>query len=179
MNSSLLSLVLSALFCLPNIALAQRRPPQDDTRRIDRLERAVDSLSERVTYLEDLLNANPLPPPRENLNVCMLVDAGYSKTFLGSGKTKLDAEFNAQQNCAKAVSPSFCVGGASQLKCDDSLSSNAIGFVCVVVDAGYKKTFRGEGRTAFEAEANAKIACQSSVSPSYCGKVTARCEEVF
>ena len=102
---------------------------------------------------------------------CLVTDSGYNKSFLGSGTTQLDAEFNAKKACQSAVSPSYCTVTP---KCDNT-RDGAQGAVCVITDSGYNKSFRGEGSTPIAAEANAKASCQASVSPSYCA-VTARCE---
>lgn len=48
----------------------------------------------------------------------------------------------------------------------------AAGYTCMLVDSGYSKTFYGKGRTALEAEFEAKQACSKEVSSSYCQKAT-------
>lgn len=188
MFANCVKLIITTLLFVPHFANAQRspRPPIDESRRLDRLERAVENLQDevytlgrRVSYLEDLIGNNPLPPPQELTHVCLIIDSGYSKAFVGIGKTKIDAEFQAQQNCAKGAHPTYCTGASAKMKCDDTLSSRGRGFVCVVTDTGYGKVFRGEGITAVAAEGAAKQACQAGAHPTYCGNVTARCEEQF
>jgi hypothetical protein len=105
-------------------------------------------------------------------SVCLLTDSGYSKTFLGKGATKLDAEFDAKRQCSSAIHSSYCASG--RLKCDDVVPAQVV--TCVITDTGYSKIFRGSGDSALEAEANAKIECQKSVNASYCAPAAVRCE---
>jgi hypothetical protein len=148
--------------------------------RVNLLEQQVSELNRSLGILQkrvDELSSFPPSAPVEMVAACMVIDSGYSKTFLGVGKSKLDAEYSARSACQSTVSASFCSNHA-QLKCDDNFKPPyARGFVCMVTDSGYSKTFRGVGRTAIEAEARAKQICQSSVSAVYCGHVSARCEE--
>lgn len=119
------------------------------------------------------LNQQPSPAPAPSSGFsCMLVDAGYSKTFLGKGTSRLAAEAEVRQNCGKVVNSSYCNGA---IKCAQP-EHNSTGAFCLMTDAGYGKTFSGEGTDIVEAEANAKIKCQSSVNSSYCGNVSAKCE---
>ncbi|MCE3009680.1 MAG: hypothetical protein LW875_03600 [Proteobacteria bacterium] len=132
----------------------------------------IENLNRRLERLE--FGGGPINP-RENVSVCMLVASSFLKTYLGTGKNKMDAEYSARESCQKGVHSSFCRSGA--LKCDSNLDtafeSEA---VCLVTAATYGRTYRGEGRTAIEAEAKAKQACQEDVHASYCGNVKARCE---
>ncbi|MCB0384496.1 MAG: hypothetical protein KDD43_03815 [Bdellovibrionales bacterium] len=184
----LCALALVATFTVPSFAeVARPRPPRPDLEyRVDRLERESAEIRrtlQQILYrLDELENHGPVPPPvpgNELVHSCLVVDSGYNKTFLGQGKSQLDAEFEARQSCQKSVSASYCAGNA-MLKCDTNKDAYQIEkYVCVLTDSGYNKTFRGEGETAVAAEANAKVSCQSSVSASYCGKVEPRCEPVY
>lgn len=180
-------ILLLLLVVAPSLAVAQRDIDRDSQQRLVRLERSVsqlqrtvDDLSYRLQRVEDLLDdggrRQPLPPVDVTF-ACMIVDSGHTKTFLGTDKSKIDAEYNARNKCSQSVHSSYCANG--KLTCDDNLDSRGRGYVCVVTDSGNGRTFRGEGITSVAAEANAKMACQSSVHSSYCGNVIARCEEVF
>jgi len=144
-----------------------------------------DHLEQRVRYLEDIIRQHEYrlsqiesggyqPPPPYKGHSCMIIDSGYSKVFFGQGRSQLQAETEARQECGKAVHPTYC-GGA--IKCTDGQSEpRARGYFCVVKDSGYGKVFSGEGDDIVEAEYKAKFACQSAVHPSYCGRVAANCE---
>lgn len=182
------------LLTLPTLVFAQSdrrpdRPLRDDDGRIGRLERSVhqlerenSNLHQRLSRIEDILRddhgggGGPYPPPANEIFACMLVDSGYTKTFLAEGRSVLDAEYNVKQKCGQSVHASYCNGG--RLECDSNKNSRARGYVCMITDSGYSKSFRGEGPTSLSAEANAKISCQSSVHPSYCGNIQPRCEEI-
>lgn len=149
--------------------------------RVGQLERQVFEMNRALTILQkrvdDLSYYPPANTPAEAIAACMIVDSGYSKTFLGTAKTKLDAEYNARMACQNNVSAGFCTGISAHLKCDDNFKPPyASGYVCMITDSGYSKIYRGTGRTAVEAEAKAKQSCQSAVSAGFCGKVEARCE---
>jgi hypothetical protein len=184
------------LITVPTLAFAQRDRRPDDRRpdappareddRIRRLERDVlflqresDDLKARLNRVEDFLDdrGGHRPPPRDLKNICMLIDSGYSKTFLAEANSKLDAEYNVRQKCAANVHASYCQAG--KLKCDTNQDSRGRGFVCMITDSGYSKNFRGEGVSLVAAEATARISCQNSVHASYCVNVAARCEEIY
>lgn len=144
-------------------------------------EQQLNMALNKINSLENLLTSlNPLPPPTPIYNSkisCMLVDTGYSKTFLGSGRNNLEAEIEARQACGNEINASYC---KSEVKCSDGQNTSpyGTGFLCMIIDSGYGRTYKGEGLSLVEAEANAKIACQSEINPRHCGKVTARCEVV-
>jgi len=186
LKNSRACLCLLFLFIAPSFAIAQvdRRPPPpghgyDDSSRVIRLERKVDELNRRLLRVENFLDnggGGGGRPPHNGVHMCMLVDSGYSKTFLAEGKSQLDAEYNVRQKCAQTVSSSYCASG--KLKCDNNYNSRGQGFMCVIRDTGYSRNFRGEGLTGVAAEASARISCQASVSASYC-QAAARCEENY
>lgn len=149
--------------------------------RLNQTEYQLNIALSKIDAIERLLNTvNPLPPPpppyRTSIS-CLLVDSGYSKTFLASGRNRLEAEVEVRKVCSQSVHSSYCNGS---IKCDDTQNSPpyARGFICMVTDSGHGRSFKGEGTTMIEAEAKAKMACQSSVHASYCGNVTARCEAI-
>lgn len=185
----------------PNPRDPRDRPPHHEPAPVDfdRLERRVWELERDLTVMRDAQTAltyriehlergtypqpqpqpqppyPPAPAPIPTVANCMVVDGGFNKTFLGTGSNQMDAEYNARRACESSVSASFCSSTAI-LKCDDNLKSPYIQkFVCMINDSGFSKSFRGEGVTPVEAEARAKQACQTSVSPSFCGKVEPRC----
>ncbi|OFZ23173.1 MAG: hypothetical protein A2X94_14020 [Bdellovibrionales bacterium GWB1_55_8] len=144
-------------------------------RNLDQMQRSLYLLTDRVELLE---RGNYLPPaPAQPLvNVCMMIDSGFSRTFLSEGQSKLDAEFNVRKACEAGAHANYCVGRAT-LKCDDN--SNMLpnqGSVCMLNDSGFNRTYRGEGRTPVEAEAKARINCQNGSHPNYCAKVAVRCD---
>ena len=149
---------------------------------VQRLQKRLRRMNQRLVAVEEFLdqmNGYPPAPPMEHESVCMMVDSGYKKVFIGKGKSQLDAEFEANQLCAKSTHPTYC-GSQALLKCDSTSDSpNVSGYVCVVQDSGYKKYFRAEGKTKVEAEALAKQACQKATHPTYCGKETPRCEAMY
>ncbi len=142
--------------------------------RVYRLEQTMRQLDSRISYLESL-QVNPYPTPLPAVGFsCLTVDSGYSKTFLGKGKTKLEAEAVARQECGKAVNSSYC---NQTVRCSNGVSDSTIsGYFCTLTDSGYSRTFNGEGADAIEAEAHAKQACQGAINASYCGQVAVRCE---
>lgn len=179
MRLFVLTLALIAGLVGTSKAQAQSRSVESRVERLERRvidqERAIDDLYERLDRM-DRRGPRPLPPTQPPMRLtynCMLVDAGYTKTFSGSGSTQLDAEFAVKQACEKSVNASYC---QVTPKCDTSGSQGSVGAVCMITDAGYSKTFRGEGSSPIAAEAAAKVSCQSSVNASYCGNVKARCE---
>lgn len=150
--------------------------------RLSQTEYQLNMALNKIEALERLVGSlNPVrpphpPPPVYNSKVsCLLVDTGYTKTFLASGRNTLEAEAEVRKVCGQSVHASYCRGA---VKCDNGQNSPpyARGFLCMVTDSGYGKTFTGEGDTQLEAEAKAKMSCQESVHASYCGKVEARCE---
>jgi hypothetical protein len=143
--------------------------------RIYALEQSMRDLDARVSYLEG--STNPLPPRTGSVGIsCLLVDSGYSKTFLGKASTKLQAESLARQECGKVVNSSYCDGS---VRCSNPVRDpNITGYFCTMTDTGYSKIFNGEGTDAIEAEAHAKQACQASVNATYCGETSVRCEGV-
>ncbi len=172
--------LVSILLLSSGIAQAQVR--QDPAMRLQVLERRVQQLQALTANLDSRLrnveySQAPYPPPNDHYQPsvtqsAILVDTGYSKTFFGSGITKLEAEAIARQECGKVVNAAYCNGAVRFGQADP----RARGAYCVVIDSGYQKTFSGRGADMIEAEAKAKQACQASVNASYCGNVTARCE---
>ena len=180
MRLFLATLTMMVGVCAVGTANAQSRNLEDRVNRLERKvsdqERTIDELFERVDRMDRRGRPGPGPGPRPGNSSysCMIVDSGYKKTFLGVGSTQIDAEFAAKETCQKSVDSSYC---QSTPKCDSTRDmKGSPGAVCIVVDSGYKKTFRGEGETVVAAEARAKQACQASVDSSYCGPVAARCD---
>ena len=144
-------------------------------RQLNQLEEKVSRLSGRVHFLErgshDEIRTEPV-------HACLIIDSGYQKTFLGLGQTSLEATAKARAGCGSAVHPSYCT---IQPKCDHNRQNPEYsGFTCLIVDSGYSRTFSGNGRTAVEAEAKAKNACEANgIHPTYCGGVKATCEGVL
>lgn len=181
MLKGLTSIIL--LFC--GLAQAQVAPPRDVASRLLVLERKVQQLQALIASHDNrLLNleySQGITPPPSGLPLptltysAILVDTGYSKTFLGSGSTKLEAEAVVRQECGKVVHSSYC-NGTVRFGSADGVSR---GSFCVITDSGYQKTFSARGSDAVEAEAKAKQACQLVVHPSYCGNVTPRCESML
>jgi hypothetical protein len=174
-NIFLFGLLVSAL-AVPQLASAQSTegPVRRLEQKVRELEGRVYEMDQRLSRLE----YPPTPPPPQLRSIsCMVVDTGYSKTFLGQGRAQLEAEANAREKCGSSVSSSYCNGS---VKCSSpTYDSRVRGFFCLVTDSGYGKTFKGEGENEVEAEGAAKTACQNSVNASYCGKVTARCEAIL
>ena len=145
-------------------------------RRVDRLERETSEMRDSIRRLEQRLDSlTQAPPPAAIVSACMLVDTGFTRTFLGVSMNRLDAEYSARKACQTSVNATFC-GATAQLKCDDNSAAPYATRVCMVTDSGFNRLFRGEGRTFVEAEAKAKQACQDSVNPSFCSNVTAQCQ---
>ena len=150
--------------------------------RIQRLEenvmnmnRALEQMERRLRFLEGNGPVLPPPPPPNFTNVsCILVDTGYSKTFLGQAKSQLQAETMAREVCGQGVNPTYCSGA---VRCSTGVVEPGVqGYFCAVRDSGYSKTFQGEGLDIIVAEAKAKQACQAAVNANYCGNVKANCE---
>ncbi len=176
---TLLSVLLLIAFATP--ALAEH--PVNLEQRVRNLERQMNRLSQRVVELEYANGGGsggnyPMPAFEAN---CMLIDSGYGKTFLGTGFTKIDAEFNARKACNTAVNATYCTGSNALLRCDDTSTRSSIRSVCLVTDSGYGKVFRGEGLTQVAAEAKARQSCQQSVNATYCSgsNVKAQCDSQF
>jgi hypothetical protein len=189
-----IQLLLVAALALPGLAWAQPGAQGSDLRRIQILEREVDRLQRHVLNLDDRLrrlegggylppgDGRPWPNPPGNHNVlhaCMIVESGFATTYLGTGRTQIDAEYNAVQSCNKGSMSSNCVGSRRLLKCDNNFDNRSRGYVCTVQVKGFGGVYRGEGATAVMAEANAKMACQKNTMAINCGHTTARCEEVY
>lgn len=157
------------------------------------LDEALRRLESRVAQIEDGGRRPPGPGPRPprppgppppppyyppaSEVACLLVDSGYTKTFLGKGRNQLEAELNARNSCGQSVHSSYC-GTSAKITCDSERDRYGRGWLCVVIDSGYSKSFSGEAQSRIEAEALAKMQCQKSVHSSYCGNVTARCEPI-
>ncbi len=150
--------------------------------RANHTEHNLQMALNKIDNLERLLSTiNPVPPPpihRPSVN-CLLVDTGYKKTFLASGRNGLEAEVEVRRVCSQDVHSSYC-NSTSSLKCDNRQTSSpwARGHICMLTDSGYGRSFKGEGSSAIIAEAKARIACQANVHSSYCGEVLVRCEEI-
>lgn len=179
MSFTKICMAVVACMTLSSAVLAQVRPGYDGRnleRRVSDLEQEADQMSRRLIRLERALEGNrpPVYQEREDIS-CLLIDSGYMKTFFAEGRTKLEAETNVRQACAKSVHSSYCNGSA--LKCSSGVKEYGVrGYLCVVTDSGYGKIFKAEGKNEVEAEAKAKQACQNSVHASYCGNVKAHCE---
>lgn len=169
--------VLSTLLLFSPGATAQQRQNGDRIRvleqRVQQLENIISSIHQRVSNLEYNRRPDPYPEPVAQESICMLIDTGYSKVFLGRGRLKLEAEAEVREACGKAVHSSYCQGA---MKCNDPHSDRRInGAMCVLTDTGYSKTFRGEGKSLIEAEYAARKTCGEAVHASYCvGAI--RCE---
>lgn len=179
---TLKSLFLAAAVLLSgSVSLAQRAPGIPDRgdrsdvleRRVNELERALERTDARLRRVERLLDGGTVQPPSRVDVSCLIVDRGYKKTFLASGRNALEAEANVRNACGNGAHPSYC---DTEVKCSSGQSENVRGYMCVVTDRGYKKTFKAEGKNIIEAEAKAKQACENGAHPSYCGGETARCE---
>lgn len=189
MFKSLLALIVASAI-MPN-AMANHSPIEPSVngsiyvnvnmnleQRVRELEKTVYFMDQRLRNLEDLMGPapRPLPPPVNSSYTCMLVDSGYTKTFYAKGKSILEAEYEVKQVCSKTVNASYC---QKVTKCSsEQVDPYVKGYFCMLTDSGYGKTFKGEGSDLVEAEAKAKIACQSTVNASYCGNVSARCEAI-
>lgn len=174
--------VLFLITAICSIAQAQNSQPLAEKVRIlelnvRQLQSNLINLDNRLRNLESgYIGQPPVGSPEPTMNYsAILVDSGQSKTFLGTGSTRLQAEANARQECVKAVHPSYCNGS---VRIGQSTSGSK-GFYCVITDSGQGQTFSAEGRDAIEAEARAKQACEVEVHPSYCGNVSPRCEEIL
>lgn len=171
-----LTAIALVIFGISSLANAQvRRPPPEFSNLEQRVQYLEDSIRRHEFRLNQIEKGGYQPPSDEGV-ACIVVDSGYNKVFLGKGRTNLQAETEARQNCGKGVHPSYC---SSAVRCDDGKGNpRARGYYCVVKDSGYGKVFSGEADNIIEAEYNAKFACQSAVNATYCGKVTATCEAV-
>ena len=185
------SLLVATLAMVATSSFAQMRPrPGQGGDRMDRLEMHVREMDQRVRSMQDqmqnldrrldtveryLENLRPHPHPRPTIFACMLVDTLKTTTFLGTATSQLDAQYAAEQNCEKTVNAMFC---KQSPKCDsnDNRPEWTRGFTCLVTDSLRHQTYRGQGQTAVEAEAKAKISCQANVNPMFCGKQPAQCE---
>lgn len=184
---ALLITVPAASFAAPGEPRRDRnddREIRDLNRRVFQLENTIHSmqrnlsiLADRVDILERGTPSYPPIPPREIVNNCLLTDGFNQKTFLASGRSRMDAEYNVKRACEATIHASYCNGTSATLKCDDTASVPFNqSFVCMLNDGFNNKAFRGEGKTPIEAEARAKIACQATIHGSYCAKVQVRCE---
>lgn len=160
-----LGVVLSVSFLFALNANAQQREHGERVRileaRVQQLEDVIYNINQRVSNLEYSRRPNPYPQPIPQESVCMLIDTGYNKIFLGKGRVKLEAEAEVRQNCGKAVSSSYCQG---TIKCNDATEDRytTVAF-CVLTDTGYSKTFKGEAKSLIEAEYNTRKACSENV----------------
>ena len=174
MKKFILTLVAVIGF-VPSISFAQ-----DDLRvRVRDLERNLRQTEQRLNRLEEIIysggNGGGHGGGYKSSIDCMLTDTGYTKTFLSNGRNQIEAEANVRKACGESVHPSYCTGS---VKCSSGNEYSGRGYLCMLIDSGHSKTFQAEGANQIEAEAKAKIACQSSVHPSYCGNVTPRCERL-
>lgn len=169
-----LVLVLSAsCFLFAQSAGAQERGQERSLERIrilesrvNHLEGIINHINQRVSSLEYNQRPPTHPEPVPVGVACQLIDTGYQKVFLGKGRMKLEAEAEARETCGKSVHSSYCLGS---VKCSDPAQDRLIqAAVCMLIDTGYSKTFKGEGRNVVEAEYNARKNCGNSVHSSYC-----------
>lgn len=147
---------------------------------MNRMQRALEQFHHRISRLEQKSDDDRRDPrpPRDVQHVCMLVDSGRTKTFLGKANTQIDAKFEVKSECEKSVHTSYCQ--LENVKCDSTLDNpRSSKYTCVLVDTGRGKAFRGEGITQVEAEGHAKQSCQSSVHSSYCGNTAVTCEASY
>jgi len=99
---------------------------------------------------------------------CLLGDNFRGDVFLGKGRVTIEAEQAARASCARNSSASYC---SSEVRCSDIRESQPS--ICVIKDSFRGDSFKGEGESVLEAEFNARRACSSNSSASYCSqKVT-------
>lgn len=176
--------ILSLIACtiLSSSVFAQGRPVygrENLESRVTDLEWKLEQTNRRLERLErDLLNPRP-PTYEERVDFdCMVIDSTYGKAFMGTGRTKLDAEAVARQVCTSGSYGvgSYCTGAT---KCSSGFKNPAVkGYVCVVTDTTYGKTYRAEGKNEIEAEVKALQTCTegSYGVGTYCSKGKIRCE---
>lgn len=147
---------------------------------VNRAQRALEQFHHRISRLErdrDDDYRDPVPP-QDVVHACIIMDTGFKRTFLGKASSQIDAKYEAKTKCEADVHDSYCK--ISNARCDSNLDDRRVkSYVCVVVDSGFNRAFRGEGQTAIEAEAKAKKNCEKDVHDSYCGEVRASCEPIY
>ena len=160
-------------------------------RRVIELERTVRDLERRMRSVEDHLRRGgqrpPGTPPEDPIpevrHFCMLTESGpFADLFLGSGLTRMDAEYEAEQNCLREIgSEQNCRGSGVGLKCDSTLADPlARSFVCIVVESSaFQDRHRGEGLTAVAAEFEARRRCGLANGGQQDCQGPARCEGVY
>ena len=113
----------------------------------------------------------------------MLTESGpFADLFLGSGLTRMDAEYEAEQSCLREVGSELnCRGSGVGLKCDSTLADSlARSFVCLVVESSaFQDRHRGEGLTAVAAEFEARRKCGLANGGQRDCQGPARCEGVY
>ena len=131
----------------------------------------LSEVSRRMSFAQQ----PPQYPAPTSTYTCMMIDSGYSKTFVAKGSTKLQAEAELKKSCAESVHPSYC---NSEIRCAQQ-EQGTRGYFCLLTDTGYSKTFSAEGTDIIEAEAKTKVSCQNAVHPSYCAKAPIKCEPIY
>ena len=173
--TSLISIFTWASFSSAQVIVRYKDPGSLEA-KIERLEYKLEATNRRLERLERRDSVVRPPVYQQKVDVsCLLVDSGYKKTFLGTGRNALEAEGAVRLSCEKSVHASYCTGA---VKCSSGISEIGQGALCILNDSGYNRIFKGEGKNEVEAEAKAKQSCQASVHASYCGEVTVRCESL-
>jgi hypothetical protein len=189
--SSLVSkvLILSVVTITSGLALADGGPgrpgegrpgygrpgipdPQEVVTRLDRTERLVQQLDERVRMLDDRLRVLeeerrhrpivPMPPPPAPFVgqfACVLTNPYSNLSYSGNGLNNIDAEFGARKACQDR--DGYASGCTSAVRCDQE-SSPVANKTCMVQNRYSNLTYRGSGKSKIEAEYQAKLACQNS-----------------
>ena len=85
------------------------------SRRVNRLERAVRELQNRIYDFED----DSVPATREVTVYTCVLPTSFDGTFIGKGKTEVEARANAVNSCKKAGAP-FCYE-SNVRKCESSI----------------------------------------------------------
>lgn len=140
--------------------------------RVYQLESVIVQMNQRINALE--YGQRPFPYPQTPIQseiACMIIDSGHSKSYLGKGRTQIEAEANAREACGKSTHSSYCTTTA---KCDER-NQLVDGATCMLVDSGHSKTFKGDGKSLVEAEYKARKSCSDSVHAVYC-KTNVRCD---
>lgn len=130
----------------------------------------LNEVNRRMSY-----GQQPVYPAPSSGYSCLVIDSGYSRTFVGKGGTKLQAEAAAKTSCSKSVNSTYC---DSAVRCAQP-ERGTRGHFCIVTDTGYSRTFSSEGTDIIDAEAKAKMACQESVNSTYCGNAPVKCEPIY
>ena len=143
--------------------------------RVGQLEANLYQMNQRLVNLEQTQRPPQYPqyPTQATEQACLIMDTLVSRSFMGKGRTRIEAEANARQSCAGSVSSTYCNAAA---KCTDEREQTVRqGVICVLKDSLVSRTYKGDGKSFIEAEYNARKSCNDSVSSTYC-KAEIRCE---